>query len=80
MVRDALERRAVVPLLQAPWLRAEWGLVRSRKRPMSPTMGAMVEEIQRAHAEILREEALLCERWFRSPDKAHASNQGSSSA
>jgi DNA-binding transcriptional LysR family regulator len=80
MVRNALERGEVVPLLQAPWMRAEWGLLRSRKRPMSPAMDAVVEEIQRAHAEILREEVLLAERWSSSPEKSHLSNQGLVSA
>jgi DNA-binding transcriptional LysR family regulator len=80
MVRDALERGEVVALFQATWMRAEWGLVRSRKHPMSPMMGTIVEEIQRAHAEVLREEALLAKRWFRSPDTSHASSQGSNGA
>jgi len=31
-------------------------------------MIAFVEEVQRAHAGVLREEALLRERWFVSPD------------
>ncbi len=66
MVRNEIERREVVPLFPAPWLRVEWGLVRSRKRSMSPAMNALAEEIQRTYAEVLREEAMLGERWFRS--------------
>lgn len=80
MVRDALERREVVPLFTAPWLRVEWCLVRSRKRPMSPTMATIAEAIQRAHAEILREETLLADRWLRSPDTSRASKQDASRA
>jgi DNA-binding transcriptional LysR family regulator len=75
MVRNELERREVVPLFQAQWMRVEWSLVRSRKRPMSPAMGALADAIQRAHSEVLREEALLGERWFRSPDAASPSKK-----
>lgn len=67
MVRDALERGELVPLFHAPWMSLEWGLVRSRKRPMSPAMGALADEIKRVHAEVLREEAQLAERWARAP-------------
>jgi DNA-binding transcriptional LysR family regulator len=77
MVRDALERGEVVPLFQAPWLRVEWGLLRSRKRPMSQAARALVEEILRAHTDVLREEAHLAERWSRPPDKLQESNPGS---
>jgi DNA-binding transcriptional LysR family regulator len=75
MVRNELERREVVPLFPAPWLRVEWGLVRSRKRPISPALSALAEEIQRTHSEVLREEALLGERWFRSPDAVSPSKK-----
>ena len=75
MVRNELERREVVPLFRAPWMRVEWGLVRSRKRSMSPAMSALAEEIQRTHSEVLREEAMLGERWFRSPDAASPSKK-----
>jgi len=68
MVQAELERGQIVPLLQAPWMRAEWNIARLRKRTMSPAMIAFVEEVQRAHAGVLREEALLRERWFVSPD------------
>jgi DNA-binding transcriptional LysR family regulator len=67
MVRAELERGQIVPLLQAPWMRAEWSAVRLRKRTMSPAMIAFVEEVQRAHSEVLREEASLNARWFVPP-------------
>ena len=68
MVRAELERGQIVPLLEAPWIRVEWNIVRLRKRRASPAMDAFVEAVQRAHAEVLREEALLRERWFASAD------------
>jgi hypothetical protein len=48
-------------------MRAEWSVVRLRKRTMSPAMTAFVAEVQRAHAEVLREEATLKARWFVAP-------------
>jgi DNA-binding transcriptional LysR family regulator len=66
MVRAELERGQMVPLLEAQWIRVEWNIVRLRKRTASPAMDAFVEAVQRAHAEVLREEALLRERWFAS--------------
>lgn len=68
MVRAELERGQIVPVFEAQWMRAEWNIVRLRKRTMSPAMDAFVERVQQAHAEVLREEALLRERWFASPD------------
>jgi DNA-binding transcriptional LysR family regulator len=68
MVRAELERGQIVPLLEAQWIRVEWNIVRLRKRTASPAMDAFVELVQRAHAEVLREEALLRERWFASPE------------
>jgi hypothetical protein len=56
-------------------LRVEWGLVRSRKRSMSPAMSALAEEIQRTYSEVLREEALLGELWFRSADAVSPSKK-----
>lgn len=70
MVQAGLERRQLVPLLQAPWLRGEWSIVRLRKRSMAPAMIAFVVEVQRAHNDVLEEEALLRERWFSSLDTA----------
>lgn len=67
MFEAELERGQIVPLLQAPWMRAEWSVVRLRKRSMSPAMIAFVEEVQRAHAEVLREEVSLKARWFVPP-------------
>jgi DNA-binding transcriptional LysR family regulator len=67
MVRNALERGEVVPLFQAPWIRVEWALARARKRSMSPSMATVAEAIQQAHAEVVQEENLLCERWCRKP-------------
>jgi len=75
MVRHELERREIVPLFPAPWLRVEWGLVRSRKRSMSPAMNALAGELQRTYSEVLREETLLGERWSRSPDAAWPSKK-----
>jgi hypothetical protein len=68
MVRNELERGEIVPLFPAPWLRVDWGLVRSRKRSMSPAMNALAEELQRTYSDVLRQEALLGERWSRSPE------------
>ena len=70
MVRTELERCEIVPLFPAPWLQVEWGLVRSRKRSMSPAMNALVEALQRTYSDVLKQEALLGERWARSPDAA----------
>jgi DNA-binding transcriptional LysR family regulator len=68
MVRAELERGQIVPLLEAPWIRSEWNIVRLRKRTKSPAMDTLVEGVQQTHAEVLREEALLRKRWFASPD------------
>jgi len=68
MVQAELERRQMVPLLQATWMRVEWSIMRLRKRSMAPSLIAFVEEVQRAHSDVLREEALLRERWFAPPD------------
>lgn len=68
MVRAGLERRAVVPVLQPSWMRTDWNIVRLRKRTMSPVMIAFVEELERAHADVLREEEVLGKRWYRRPD------------
>ncbi|HYN62029.1 MAG TPA: LysR family transcriptional regulator [Rubrivivax sp.] len=70
MVRAELEQRRVVPLLHEPWMHSEWAIVRLRKRTMSPAMTAFVEELERAHREVLREEERLRERWYR-PGNAH---------
>jgi DNA-binding transcriptional LysR family regulator len=79
MVRAELERGQIVPLLEAPWIRGEWNIVRLRKRTTSPAMDAFVEGVEQAHADVLREEAVLRERWFASPDKPshseHAAQQ-----
>ena len=70
MVQAGLESRTLVPLLQAPWMRGEWSIVHLRKRSMAPAMIAFVEEVRRAHADVLEVEALLRQRWFASPDAA----------
>ncbi len=75
MVRAELENRQIVPLLEAKWLGVEWSIVRLRKRTMSPAMFAFVEGVQRAHAEVLREESLLRERWLVSPDAPSQTRQ-----
>jgi hypothetical protein len=58
-VRPELESGAVVPLLQPPWLRSSWSIVRLRKHTMSPAMLALVAAFQRAHEAALREEDAL---------------------
>lgn len=63
MVRNELELGQLVPLLQAPWLRAEWVLVRLRSRAMSPAVLTFAEELRQAHAEALCNEAQLAGRW-----------------
>jgi DNA-binding transcriptional LysR family regulator len=79
MVRAELERGQIVPLLEAPWIRGEWNIVHLRKRTTSPAMDAFVEGVKQAHAEVLREEVVLRERWFASPDgpsqSKHATQQ-----
>ena len=76
MVRAELERGQIVPLLEAQLIRVEWNIVRLRKRTSSPAMGAFVEAVQRAHADMLREEALLRERWFASAVKPSQAKHG----
>ena len=68
MVRNELELGQLVPLLQAPWLRAEWGLVRLRNRTIGPAVMTFAEEIRRVHVEVLDEEARLGKRWFHTAD------------
>jgi hypothetical protein len=79
MVRAELESGQIVPLLEAQWIRSEWNIVRLRKRTTSPAMDAFVEGVQQAHAEVLREEALLRARWFAPPNEPsqarHATQQ-----
>ena len=65
-VRAELELGQVVPVYQEPWLRAEWNVARLRRRTTSPAMLAFVEELQRAHADVLGEEAALRARWYES--------------
>jgi DNA-binding transcriptional LysR family regulator len=76
MVRAELERGQIVPLLEAQLIRVEWNIVRLRKRTASPAMDAFVEAVQRAHAEVLREEGLLRERWFASADRSSQAKHG----
>ncbi len=64
MVRAELESGQVTPVLQEPWMRSEWVVARLRKRTMSPAMSAFVEELERAHAEVLRNEEQLRGRWY----------------
>jgi len=71
MVRDDLERGRLVPVLQPAWLRAEWTVVRLRNRTLSPAMNAFVEEIQRTHAALVRDEEPLRARFFGSPRASH---------
>ena len=68
MVKAELERGQLVAVLAAPWLRVEWSIVRLRNRTPSPASVAFVEELQLAHAEVLREEAVLRERWYPARD------------
>lgn len=64
MIRGELERRTLVPVLQPPWLRAEWAIARLRKRTLSPSMAALVEILGDAHRANLVEEARLRKHWF----------------
>lgn len=66
MVRAELERGELVAVHQEPWIHTEWGVARLRGRRMSPGMLSLVEELKRAHAEVLRAEALLREQWAKS--------------
>ena len=76
MVRSELERGQIVPLLELQWIRVEWNIVRLRKRTVSPAMDAFVDAVQRAHAEVLREEASLRESWFASADRPSQARHG----
>jgi DNA-binding transcriptional LysR family regulator len=76
MVRAELERGQIVPLLEAQLIRVEWNIVRLRKRTSSPAMDAFVEAVQRAHADMLREEGLLRERWFASAGRPSQAKHG----
>ena len=64
MVRDDLERGRLVPALQLPWLRAEWAIMRLRNRTLSPAMNAFLEQLQKTHAALVRDEKSLRERFF----------------
>jgi DNA-binding transcriptional LysR family regulator len=64
LVQPELESGQLVPVLAAPWLRVEWVVLRLRNRTPSPASVAFVEELRLTHAEVLREEAELRERWF----------------
>ena len=61
MVRAEFERGEIVPLLHEPWMHSSWSVAKLRKRTMSPAMTAFVQELERAHGEVLREEARLRE-------------------
>lgn len=67
VVRDDLELGRLVPLLQPAWLQAEWNIVRLRSRTPSPAINGFVEELQRSHAAMVRDERSLSARFFRSP-------------
>jgi len=64
MVRAELRAGLMVPILQADWLRTAWGIVRLRGRIVPPTVRDMVEVIGQAHADLLREEAVLHRECF----------------
>lgn len=64
-VRPELESGAVVPLLQPPWLRSSWSIVHLRKRPVSPSMLALLAAFQQAHDAALQEDHVLNERFSR---------------
>ena len=72
MVQAELERGQLVPVLTAPWIYAEWAIVRLHNRSLSPAAIAFIEELRLAHAEVQRAEAVLRERWFR-PNEAPTS-------
>jgi hypothetical protein len=67
MLQTELERGQVVPLLQLPWMRVEWSVVRLRKRTMSPAMIAFSKEVQRVHEEAVKVEEVLRQQWVASP-------------
>jgi len=62
-----MNRGELVPLLQAPWLHAEWSIARLRRRIMSPAMSDMVEALQHAHVQLLSDESVLRARWIAAP-------------
>lgn len=66
MVRTELERGELVAIYQEPWIRTEWSVARLRGRRMSPAMLAFVEEIKRAHSELLAAEQLLSRSYEKS--------------
>ena len=66
-LREAMNRGELVPLLQAPWLHAEWSIARLRRRIMSPAMSDMVEALQHAHVQLLSDESVLRARWIAAP-------------
>jgi hypothetical protein len=70
IVQAELERSEIVPLPVASWIRAKSNIVRSRKRTMSSATIAFVEDAQRAHFHVLREDAVLRERWFALRERA----------
>lgn len=63
-LRDHMDRSELVPLLQAPWLHAEWSIARLRRRIMSPAMTDMVEALQSAHRQMLDSDSVLRARWI----------------
>lgn len=64
MVRAELRAGLMVPILQADWLRTAWSIVRLRGRILPPAVRDMVEVISQAHADLLREEAVLHRECF----------------
>jgi len=63
MVRAELDQGLLVPVYRAPWMRTNWSIFRLRKRTMSPAMIAFSAEIERTHAEVVREEDVLSRQW-----------------
>jgi DNA-binding transcriptional LysR family regulator len=63
MIRRELEQGRIVPVLQEPWMRSDWGIMRLRMRTLGPAATSFVSELQRAHADVMREHDVLASLW-----------------
>lgn len=62
-IADDLEGRRLVPLLHEPWMHTGFGVVRLRRRTLSPAGAALLEAIEAANELAQREGAALERRW-----------------